>query len=119
MLLENTKQVSSFKKFIGLCLACNDAHEQTTCLVYQYQEYLSRSNGIPPPSVADDISQNVNMMNFTSVDIGVFTIETRFVKRLHVSCLSNKKVEPPKNHDQIAPKKLDATSSSTNKAPLK
>jgi len=58
-------------------------------------------------------------MNFASVDIGVFFVETRCTKRLYVSGLIEKRAELPNNHDQIAPKKLDVASSSVNKAPLK
>jgi len=61
----------------------------------------------------------MNMMNFALIDIGIFTIEIRFTKRSHVLGPTNKKVEPPKNHDQIAPKNLNAASDYMNKACLK
>lgn len=59
------------------------------------------------------------MMNFAPTDVGVFIVETRITKRPHVFNLSDKRVEPPNNHNPMASKKLDVASSSTNKAPLK
>lgn len=87
-MIENSNQGSSSGIVVGLCLACNDAHEQMTCPVYQYQEYLSRNGGIPPPEVADDINQDVNLVNFAPVDIGVFAVETRSGKKPLVSGIS-------------------------------
>ena len=58
-------------------------------------------------------------MNFALTNIGIFTIEIRSIKRLHVSGIVDKMVEHPNNHDQIAPKKPNVASNSVNKAPLK
>lgn len=115
MLNEDVDQASSSGSAIGLCLACNDAHEQKTCLVYQYQEYLSRSGGIPLPGVVDDMNQDVNLMNFAPADIGVFTVETRSGKRPIVFGIPKRKVEFQKSFDSVIPKKQDAVFSSKEK----
>lgn len=77
-----------------MCLAYNDVHEQVTCPIYQYQEYLSRSGGIPPLDVADDMNQDVNLMNFTPMDVGVFAVEIRSAKRPLIFGILDKKVKP-------------------------
>lgn len=115
VLNENVDQASSFGSTTGLCLACNDAHEQITCPIYQYQEYLLRSGGIPPPGLADDINQDVNLMNFTPTDVGVFAIEIRSEKRPLVFGISKRKVEFQESFDLVIPKKQDAISGSKEK----
>ena len=105
MLNEDVNQASSFELATGLCLAYNDGHEQTTCPIYQYQEYLSRSGGIDPPDVADHMNQNVNMMNFASTNVSIFAVEIRLAKRPLISNLLEKNVEPLKNPSSMVPKK--------------
>lgn len=100
-------------------MAYNDAHEQITYFIYQYQEYLSRNGGILPPSVVDDMNQDVNLMNFASTDAGVFLMEIRSTKRPLVFSVPEKNVEPQKSPGSMGPRRQDVAFDSKEKAPLK
>jgi len=59
------------------------------------------------------------MMNFAPVDIGVFVVETRSVKRSHVSGTTDRRVELPKSQNPVAPKRSDVAYGLRDKTTLK
>lgn len=76
-------------------LACNDPRYQHNCLIYKYQVYFFKTNGVPPlDSKESDLAYSINFLNYSPSNVGVFKMETRSTKRTLVPELSMNEKRP-------------------------